>query len=197
MTQTVDTFAAQIRASVATRRDYEIAKNASCESMLHNLKTFDKTLANDALVALLAASNMHADTLNRSERNNARFNVYSFEKVLRDVSVIRMNHYSLAIVRAAIALEAASLTLTHQDAVVACSLDAKHKDSKRAALIKTARYQKHVALNTASTQSSSSINSLAALNVLTETRDASNAVAYTLNRESALAQSMIAHCATL
>jgi len=190
-------FNQEIRNSVATRRAYELSKNASCESMLSNLKAFDKTLANDALVALLAASQMNADTLNNAERSNARFNVYAFEKVLRDVSVIRMNHYSLAIVRSCIALEAADMTLTHADAVVACSLDAKHKDSKRASIIKSARYAKHVALNTASTQSSSSINSLQALNVLTETRDASNVVSYVLNRDSELTQKMIAHCATL
>jgi hypothetical protein len=102
-----------------------------------------------------------------------------------------MNHYSLAILRAAIALEANDSTLNHADAVFVCSLDAKHKDSKRAATLKSARYSKHVALNTASTQSSSSINSLQALNVLSETRDASNAVAYTLNRDNALTLALI------
>jgi hypothetical protein len=188
-------FASKIRASVAARREYEIAKNAQCDSMLSNLKVFDKTLSNDSLVALLAASNVDADLLNRAERNNARFNIYAFEKVLKDVSIVTMNHYSKAILHAALLLEASETVLTHADAVVACSLEAKHKDSKRAAIIKKARYDKHVALNTASTQSSSSINSLVALNVLSEIRDAANVVAYKINRESDLATRMIAQFA--
>jgi len=176
----MQTFKNEIQNSVATRRDYEIAKNADCESMLSNLTAFDKRLSHDPVIALLFASNVNANILNRQERNSARFNVYSFAKILVDTSASTMNHYSKAILRAAIALAKNDLTLTHADAVFACTLDAKHKDNSRAKIIKHAQYAKHVALNTASTQSSSSINSLQALNVLVESRNAANHVCYNI-----------------
>ena len=170
-----------LRSSVATRREYEIAKNASCDSMLKALVAFDKRLANNAVVNLCEIANLDTDTLNRAERNNARFNIYSFAKILDDVSFHTMNHYSKAILRAAIALRKSELALTHADAIQACTLDATQKDKARAKIIASARYQKHVALSTASTQSSSSINSLCALHVLSESRDAANVVCYTLS----------------
>ena len=181
------TYAETLRASVATRRAYEIDKNASCDSMLRALAAFDKRLANDAVVNLCEVANLDNDILNRQERNNARFNIYSFAKILDDVSFATMNHYSKAILRAAIALRDSEMShaehdrsLTHADAVQACTLDATQKDKARAKIIANARYQKHVALSTASTQSSSSINSLQSLNVLVETRDAANNTCYVL-----------------
>lgn len=182
MSNTVNDYATALRNSVATRRAYEISKNAECASMLKALASFDKRLQQDAVVALCQSANVDADILNRQERNSARFNIYSFAKVLDDISFATINHYSVAILRAAIALSKLEKdnALTHADAVAACSLDAKHKDASRNKIISTVRYQKHVALNTASTQSSSSINSLQALNVLTESRDAANHVCYTI-----------------
>lgn len=184
-------FNTQIRASVETRRAYEMSKSADCESMLSNLKAFDKRLSNDAVIALLAAANVNADTLNRQERTSARFNVYSFAKVLSDVSAHTINHYSRAILASAVALRSAELVLTHADAVAACSLDVTHKDKSRAKIIAKSRYQKHVAANTASTQASSSINSLAALNVLIESRDAANHVCYSI-ADNDFAKSLVA-----
>ena len=181
------TYAETLRASVATRRAYEIDKNASCDSMLRALAAFDKRLANDAVVNLCEDANLDNDILNRQGRNNARFNIYSFAKILDDVSFATMNHYSKAILRAAIALRDSEMShaehdrsLTYADAVQACTLDATQKDKARAKIIANARYQKHVALSTASTQSSSSINSLQSLNVLVETRDAANNTCYVL-----------------
>lgn len=187
----MSTYAQALRDSVASRRSYEIDKNASCDSMLSALKAFDKRLANDAVVALCEAASLDSAILNRQERNNARFNIYSFAKVLDDVAVATMNHYTLAILRAAVALKKADLTLTHADAVAACSLSVAHKDKSRAKIIAASRYNKHVAANTASTQSSSSINSLAALNVITESRDSANHVCYTI-ADNAFAASLIA-----
>lgn len=180
---------------IAQRRAYEVDKNESCESMKSHLDSYAKTLtARDALVDALCAANFDASALNRQERNNARFNIYAFAKVMQDVTVATMNHYSLAILRAAIALKRADLTLSHADAVAACSLDVAHKDKSRAAIIKSARYQKHVAINTATTQASSSINSLQALHVLIESRDSANHAVYTLT-DSALASRMIERAA--
>lgn len=167
-------------ASVATRRAYEIAKNSENTSIIATLAKIEKRFTQVAVAALCETANLNADFLNRQERTSARFNVYSAEKVVSDVCYATMNHYSKAILRAAKALRDAKLVLTHADAVAACSLSVTHKDKSRAKIIASARYAKHVAANTASTQSSSSINSLAALNVLTESRDEANHVCYSI-----------------
>jgi hypothetical protein len=173
--------------AIDSRIAHETTKNAANDSIVDTLKKIRKSCDNDALCNVLIASNVDAEYINRAERVNARFNVYSAEKVINTARAIAkvqtLNHYSLAIVRSALALEAADSVLSHNDAVAACSLSIKHRDAKRAALIKTARYQKHVAAQTASTQASSSINALQVFNVFSETKILDQ-VAYALNRDN-------------
>jgi hypothetical protein len=173
-------YQTEILASIVARREYELDKNESCDSMLAHLDAYAKRLQNVSVCARLLAANVDSNILNRQERNNARFNIYAFDKLLNDVSFATMNHYSKAILRATLALKSADLLLTHADAVQACTLDATQKDKSRAKIISAARYQKHVALSTASTQSSSSINSLCALSVLVESKNDANHVVYSL-----------------
>ncbi|MBS7701481.1 MULTISPECIES: hypothetical protein [unclassified Chelatococcus] len=96
----------------------------------------------------------------------------------------------MTIFLAALALEANEMTLTHKDAISACSLHCKTSDAKREKIIAAAKYQKHVAANTASTQSSSSINALQAFDVLTEARDAANTIVYKINRDACATQEL-------
>jgi hypothetical protein len=181
-------FKAQLLASIDSRAAYELSKNAENTSIQKTVSDVRKACDNDVLISVMLASNVNADFINKSERVSARMNVYAVEKVINVARHVAkasvLNRYTLAIVKAAIALAKADLLLTHADAVAACSLDVAHKDKSRAAIIKSARYAKHVAANTASTQSSSSINALQAFNVLTETRDSANHVCYSLNNES-------------
>jgi hypothetical protein len=187
MTQVAD-YKTQLLAALDERASHEVAKNVENDSIQSCIKKMRATVErSDVLCEIMLLSNVSAQFINRAERVSARFNVYSAEKVL-NIANTATNHYTLAIFKTALALEAKSLTLNHKDAVSACSASVKHSDSKREAIIKATRYAKHVAANTASTQSSSSINALQVANVLTETRDDANVISYRVNRESYAAQ---------
>lgn len=188
MTQTTTDYRAALLASVDARAAHESAKNIDNSSMQATLAQLRKSVDHDVIAQVMLASNVDANFINRAERVSNRFNVYSAEKVVNVAracaKVTSLNHYTLAVLRTAIALAKIESALTHKDAACACSMSVKHSDTKREAIIKNARYAKHVAANTAATQSSSSINALQMFNVLTETRDAANVVTYALNIES-------------
>lgn len=205
-TQTIETFKIALLNAVDARIEYEARKsnndaslivdasnaNATLRvvnaSMHKTLKDIRESVENDAVVSVMLASNCDANAINKSERANARRNVYSYEK---DVNIARaikrattLNHYTVAIFKALVALDNAKMHATHSDLSSACSLDVKSDDKARETLIKACKYQKHVVANTASTQSSSSINALLAFNVVSEIRDEKARVAYALNREA-------------
>lgn len=173
---------------INARIDYERSKNAANDSIVDTLNSVAKTFAHETIANVLIASNVSASIVNRQERINARFNVYSLEKIeniARNIcAVASLNHYTLAILKSAVALEASERKLTHRDAVCACSASVKHTDSQREKILKSTRYAKHTSANTASTQASSSLNALVAFNVLSEARDEANNATYSVNRES-------------
>lgn len=189
----VAAYVASLNAAFDARAAYETAKNADNASMTKTLTTLRKSIAHDAVASVMLACNVSADFINRAERSNARFNVYSAEKVANvarylSVSTEVLNHYTLAILKSCIALSDAKLSLTHADAQVACSSDARSLDAKKKKLI--AQYARVVAANTASTQSSSSINALQMFSIIKETRDANNAIAYVFNDEHSHAKEL-------
>lgn len=174
-------------AALDSRLAYEVAKNPECDSMQATLAAMRKTLERSAITDFMSASNVNAELINKSERSNARLNVYAYEKVLNvsqaALKVASLNHYTKAILATALSLDAYDESkLTHADAQSACSLSVKTKDSERQKRI--VQYQKHVAANTASTQSSSSIAALVAYDVLRETRDDANVTCYSVNYDS-------------
>lgn len=190
-TQYLESLLSQIDA----RAQYEIEKNSENTSIQACLVTSRTSIRNsvnhEKIAEILMLSNHDVATINRQERSNNRYNVYAYEKIanianvlLNSTSVSRLNHYSTAILKAVHSYESAELTFTHKDAVSACSADCKHSEKAREKILKDVRYAKHVAATTASTQSSSSINALQSMNVLTEARDDANNVIYKLNRES-------------
>jgi hypothetical protein len=188
MTQMIDSYVAELNAALDARAAYELAKNAANDSMQSTLSSLRKSMTHADIAAQLHSCNVDANFINRSERSNNRYNVYAAQKVDNVAraakSVEELNHYTLAILRVALAVEKIESKLSHKDAVSACSASVKHSEAKRESLIKSLRYAKHVAANTASTQSSSSINALQTCNILSESRDAANAVVYSVNRES-------------
>jgi hypothetical protein len=184
-----DEFKVAMLASIDARIAFEASKSEALKSeantsMQKTLRDIRKACDNDILASVMFAANVNHDFINKSERINARFNVYAAEKVVNVARALAkastLNHYTLAILRAAVALKRADLSVSHADAVAACSPDVAHKDKSRAAIIKSARYAKHIAANTASTQSSSSINALQVFKTFVEARDASNHVCYSL-----------------
>lgn len=188
MTNNVQTYSAELQASIAARITHERCKNGDNHSIASCLNGIAKDVAHDSIASIMLQSNCDADFINRSERVSARYNVYAAEKVAnvaRAIAVVKtLNHYTRAIFASALALEASAFVLSHKSAVAACSSSIKHSDAKQERVLKSTRYAKHVAAQTASTQASSSLNALATMGVFSETRDASNAVAYLVNRES-------------
>lgn len=189
----------EFQIAIAERAHYEHAKSSENTSMQDTCAKLVKSFAHESIAELLRTSNVNADFINRNERVNAKYNVYAAEKVANVarylVNAAMLNHYTLAIVRACVALEAEEMLLTHRDASIVCSMKYKHSDAKREKILKNARYAKHTELNTAATQSSSSINALQTFNVLVESRDASNTACYKLNRDNAATQALLAKIA--
>jgi len=192
----VQTYIDSLNAALDARASYERSKNSDNSSIQDTLESMRKSMTHADIAGTLQAANVDPSFINRSERSNNRYNVYAAQKVDNAAraakSVAELNHYSLAILKVAVALEKSETKLTHKDAVAACSLSVKHSEAKREAVIKSLRYAKHVAANTASTQASSSINALQTLNILSESRDAANATQYSVNRESPIVQALAA-----
>ena len=187
-------FRALVLAAIASRNDYEIAKNAENDNMSHTLKTLAKSFDNDVIAQTMMTFNVSADFINVAERKNARFNVYAAQKVENVVSVLAkrtnvLNHYTLNILRTCAAMSKASLKMTHSEAVASCSKDSKIADAKRAKHV--SRYQRLTSANTASTQASSSLNALKVCNVIDEVRDDANNVAYVV-RDTDAARELVA-----
>jgi hypothetical protein len=192
---TVEIYIAALNAALDSRQAYETSKSCA-DSMTANIAALRKSVTHSDIATVLLTANVDAEFINRSERSNNRYNIYAAQKVDNAARAVKnvatLNHYTLACLRVAIAFEADASKLTHKDAVSACSASVKHSDAKREKIIKSLRYASHVAANTASTQASSSINALQSLNILSETRDASNVICYSVNRDSA---ALIALCA--
>ena len=184
MTTTLAAYATRLQAQVQARKAYEAEKNPDNQSIQKTLEGIAADLAHDAIVEVMIASNAPADFINRAERGNARFNVYAAEKVANlaryTAGAGRLNHYTRAIMDSAARFASAGVPFTHADAVASCSLDVKAPAEKEALL---ARYEKHIAPNTASTQASSSIAALKVMNVLTEGKGANGAVTYSFAGE--------------
>lgn len=177
----IEKYQSEMLAAFDARADYERAKNADNNNMQKTLADLRASVAHTEIARLMLAANVNANFINRAERANARFNVYSAEKIVNIVrfaaSVAALNHYTLNILRSVIACNAANVDFAQRDAQSACTLNAK-VDASKAALISV--YQKHVALDTASTQASSSLNALLMTNVIVEYRNAANVACFKL-----------------
>lgn len=186
-------YRAKLIAAFDARKLYESDKNSENTSIQKTLDDMRKSVDHDKIAEVMMLSNVDADFINKSERITARFNVYSAEKIVNLArtlaSAAQLNHYTRAIFLSALALEKHEMTLTHKDASAACTLSIKNNAARDKLLV---RYQKHVAANTAATQSSSSINALQMFDVFTETRDEMNNVAYRVNTENEAAKKLTA-----
>jgi hypothetical protein len=184
-TNEITEFRAAMQVAFTERAEYETAKNATNSNIQKTLQDLAKSVDFDRIAEIFIAANVSPNFINTSERVSARFNVYAAQKVVNTARAVakveRLNHYSIAILASAIALENASMTMTHKDAHSACTLSVKTDAVREKHIVK---YAKHVDASTASTQSSSSINALKTLNVLGEIRDMSNITCYTVKRDS-------------
>jgi Xaa-Pro aminopeptidase len=188
-------YLAQMLVAFDSRAAYEAAKNADNSNMQKTLADLKKSINHELIASVMSAANVSADFINRSERNNARFNVYSAEKIVNVArslkSAASLNHYTKAITASIAAYAKAKLDFTHKDAIAACSSDSK-VDKNRDVVLK--RYQKIVSATTQTTQASSSLNALLQYHVISEYRDTTNNVCYRMN-DNDVAQDVLALCA--
>jgi len=186
----VEKYLNDMIAAFDARATYECAKNADNSNMQKTLSDLKASVSHAEIARLMLAANIDCNFINRAERANARFNVYSAEKVVNVIrataSVATLNHYTLNILRSIVACNAASVDFTQRDAVSACSLTAKVDNSKLSLI---SQYQKHVALNTAATQASSSLNALLMCAAIVEYRNAANMTCFKV-AESEIAEKL-------
>jgi hypothetical protein len=184
----IEAYKSEMLASFEARKAYEASKNADNASIQIKLDDMIKLLSDD-VISVFAKANVKADFINRAERSTSRTNVYCAQKVINIARAIlrvqALNHFSRAIFSTCVALNNAALEMTHDDAESACSLSVKTSAERESLVVK---YAQHVAANTASTQSSSSINALQFFNVLSEMRDARNKTAYIVARDAYASQ---------
>jgi hypothetical protein len=191
----VANYIVALNAALDARVAFEAAKAKDASSNIaKTLADIRKSVTHERVASVLLASKIDAAFINRAQRADARMNVYAAEKVvnvaLALASAATLNHYSRAILKTAQAFAAASLAMNNDDAKSACTLDVKVKEPKREKLI--VKYQKHIAISTATTQSSSSLDALCMFGVLTRGKDDANVTIYTLNAEHANTQALLA-----
>lgn len=179
-------YSAALQQSIELRKSYEANANAENDNIQKTLSNLSKDFSHEAVVKIMHSANVDANFINRAERRNKRFNVYAAQKVANiarsAAAADTLNNYTRCIFLTALKLTQASLSMTHKDAQASLCVDLRADAAKDAYIV---RYAKTVAANTADTQSSSSINALQMFEVLSETRDERNEVAYTLNVNAA------------
>lgn len=158
---------------------------ASCNSsMFATLSALEKSASHEVIAKIMFTSKVAANRIMRQERSGALYNVYAYEKDVRIArtlaSVASLEHYTKAVLLTTQAFTANDMLATHVDYEAAIT-KTKTGNKERDALI--AFFELAKGSSTARTQVSSSVNALQSFNVITETRDASNRVAYKLNSE--------------
>jgi hypothetical protein len=184
--EAVANYSVALQTSIAARKSYEIECNAENTNIQKTLDNLAIDFSHEAVVKVMHSANVDANFINRQERRNKRFNVYSAQKVANiarsAAAADTLNNYTRCIFLTALKLTKANMTMTHKDAQASLCVDLRADAAKAQHIV---RYAKTVAANTADTQSSSSINALQMFDVLKETRDERNEVAYSLNLSAA------------
>lgn len=191
-------YLASVLAAIDTRAVKENDKNSDNLSMQKTLKNIRTSVNNDSIAKVMFASNVDANLILKSERVNAMFSVYAYEKVIdlaRCIasSVNKLDHRVDAIFRTLVKIDNAEMLMTHEDAQFALLKLEKHTDkNKRALIVTTNNLQSK---STANSQSSQVINVLQNYDVISETRDSNNRIAYKFNKDSANSIALLANIA--
>lgn len=178
-------YRVNLDAAFAERAQFERDKQSK-ENIFSTLKDLQDDYKSDLVVEALHSAKVDANFINRQDKRDARFNVYSAEKVFKiaraSLKAASLDQYTFHILRTAHAMLADDVLMTSQDAYAAICAKCATDEVKTKYL---SRMLKIVAVSTATTQASSSINALKTFDVLIETRDAMNNVAYKLNTTNA------------
>ena len=175
-------------ANFDSRAEFEFLKKSDNVTMQKTLADMKKSVSHARIADIMQSCEVDENFINKQERVDSRFNVYAAEKVINFArylaSVQSLNHYTRAIVATLDSLERNDMHMTHDDAISACSLSCKSKDTSHEKHV--IKYQSHVAASTASTQASSSLNTLLMYHVVIEERDMMNKRVYKLNRDNSV-----------
>ncbi|MCP1540091.1 hypothetical protein [Methylorubrum extorquens] len=181
----LNNYSVALQTSISARAAYEKAQNTDNDNIQKTLSNLAKDFSHEAVVSVMHTANVNADFINRHERKNKRFNVYAAQKVANiarsAAQADTLNNYTRCVFLTALKLTKEKLSMTHADAQASLCSDLRCDAHKSAHIV---RYARSIAASTADTQSSSSINALQMFDVLKETRDDKNEVAYTLNKDA-------------
>jgi len=173
---------------INARIDYEFKKcNDVNASIIVKMQEFIKLVDHDAIAKHFLACDYDVTKINRQLRSNARYNEKAFVKDLNIVQALAhvdsLNKYSSAILHTIAEFALCDLdALTQSEAASCCSNDGRIANKERNA--KLIRVKNYFLESTVSTQVSSSINSLEALNIIKRARNASNQVTLHINADS-------------
>lgn len=164
-TEARENTSAQIRLAFNHRADFELAKNPEGEKMQANLKGYEKKLSALGACAVLIASRVDTDFINREVSAGNRFNVYAIDKVNDIVSALESgvmrNAVNKAIMQSLFKFRAAGIAFTGVAAIAATSDKVKVEKALTALLVRHT-----VSAATAPTQSSSTMSALQTLGVV-------------------------------
>ncbi len=187
-----------LNAAFDARVAFEASKaKDETSNIAKTLAALRKSATHAKIAGILASADIDAAFINRAIRADVRMNVYAAEKVINVALAIaaadKLNHYTRAILASAASLARHEQALTHDDAKSACTLAIKVKDAKREKML--VKYQKHVAVSTAATQSSSSLDALVMFGILLRSSDEANNTVYKINAENDNAKKLVAQLA--
>lgn len=164
------------------RASFEASKMSDNSNIQKTLSNLRKSVTRESVARVFVAHNIDAALINRALRVDSRINVYAYQKIENIACALNkaesLNHYSKAILATAKRFADNSMSITQDDAKSACTLDMKVKDAKREKLI--VKYQKHVAVSTANTQASSSLEALCTFDVLKRAKNNENETVFVL-----------------
>lgn len=147
------------------RRAHETLTASANSSIQDKLKGYEKKLALPGIAALMCATRMSAEFMNREMMAGKRFNVYAIDKVADLLHGLNSGHFknaiNVAIVKSLFKFEAAGIPFTGAAALAAASDKVKIEKGWNAHLIRHT-----VDAGTAPTQSSSTMNALAAVGIV-------------------------------
>lgn len=182
--QNVAEYRAAFESNYAARIAFETSENN--ENIVSNFNKYAKNYFHDTVFDVLMTAKVDANFMNVKKRDDSYFNVYSVEKVFNiaksAAQAETLKNYTRNVFLTALNLTKANLSMTHKDAQASICIDLKASADKDVHIV---RFVKNIAASTANSQSSSSIAALRMFDVLTETRDEANNVAYKVNMTSA------------
>lgn len=161
-----------LRDNLVNRAEYERAKNAENDSVQSTLNNVSKIYLNEHFARFALVCSLDAAHINKSERVNARLNVYTLDKIAALFKATcahsKHNAFNAAIVASLVnfanSKSEAHFTIEHAKMSASKFYNCENVKANRKLLVR----RDSVAASTASTQASSTMNALKACNAVTE-----------------------------